>query len=165
MLPANLLSHCTNLTGLLFDSNHITAIPPDFLKHQVKLVGLGLQSNQIEMLPQGIFDSLSHLTSLDMANNSITQLPHRLFDNNPALTFISMGSNRVSGEQEAELFAKQTQLLSLNISYNEGLWFPDTRLGTNVPPGHLRHADPATSSHVRQFGHRRSSCHDQHDRV
>lgn len=125
MLPDDLFSSGSNLLGLLLNDNQLAALPPHMIQGQRDLIGIGFENNRISELPEGYFDDCRQLTSLDMADNQISRLPKDAFAHNGMLTFLSMGSNKLSGMQQGSLFGQQSQLMSLNISYNHMLSLPD----------------------------------------
>lgn len=111
-IPPGTFSHLTNLLSLMLSHNRINRISSETFASLLKLRALDLSHNEIQSNVWNL--SLRNLQRLDLAHNSIERLT---FDSMRRLHFVNLSHNQVH-EIESGAFVNQTNLKSLNLSFN-----------------------------------------------
>ncbi|XP_056438231.1 toll-like receptor 13 isoform X2 [Gadus chalcogrammus] len=112
-----------SLKVLMLNNNRLCKLQEGMFDGLVNLVELRLTSNQIQTVEPASFKSLSKLSILDLGHNKLCHLTNFFVQHTPLLTHLYIPANKISTFHSWELSNKSTELVTLDLSQNELMFF------------------------------------------
>nr|AFK76496.1 toll-like receptor 22l [Gadus morhua] len=112
-----------SLKVLTLNNNRLCKLQEGMFDGLVNLIELYLTSNQIQTVAPASFKSLSKLTILDLGHNKLRHLTNVFLQHTPLLQNLYIPANNISTFNSWELSNKSTELVTLDLSQNELMYF------------------------------------------
>ncbi|XP_059900082.1 toll-like receptor 13 [Gadus macrocephalus] len=112
-----------SLKMLILNNNRLCKLQEGMFDGLVNLIELRLTSNQIQTVEPASFKSLSKLRILDLGHNKLRHLTNIFLQHTPHLQNLYIPANKISTFYSWELSNKSTELVILDLSQNELMFF------------------------------------------
>ncbi|CAL8363716.1 unnamed protein product [Arctogadus glacialis] len=112
-----------SLKVLMLNNNRLCKLQEGMFDGLVNLIELYLASNQIQTVAPASFKSLSKLKILDLGHNKLRHLTNIFLQHTPHLQNLYIPANKMSTFHSWELSNKSTELVALDFSQNEIMYF------------------------------------------
>ncbi|XP_030216635.1 toll-like receptor 13 isoform X1 [Gadus morhua] len=111
-----------SLKVMFLDNNMLCKLQDGMFDGLVNLIELHLTSNQIQTVAPASFMSLSKLGFLDLGHNKLRHLTN-ILQHTPHLKYLYIPANNISTFDSWELSNKSTELVRLDLSQNDFMFF------------------------------------------